>query len=136
MPYASKQALQDFLSVVEKQSEPGIVIAVDNAEQDHFMHELLANGFTQSKTVFDLLKSPKTFLLVDAHNGKLVYDFCVQYPTKQIELQNSATMETHVLLPEQDSSHTIIFILTKETLHYLQSTGLTLLRAVGPAFQS
>lgn len=124
-----------FIHAVFGSKEIGLIIAEDESEQEGFAASLDGMGFVRSKNAGDLVKFPKTYLILEEEMDRDVYNFLVQYPTGQIQMFDSKTMRSKVMAPDYNLSTAVIMV-TKSNILKLRAKGYEALSLAGPAYQS
>lgn len=127
-------SFKELLDIAPGSKEVSLAIAKNNKEIRDFSRSLDEAGFEQAKEVFDLFRSPKTYMSISEDMDKNVYDFIVQYPTGQVEIFDKERMRSEMLSP--DYHHSVILLVEKGALNKLQAKGFDLLAAVGPVFRT
>jgi len=127
--------ISEFLAIMTGSREVGLAIARDDKELEDFSRSMDGEGFRQAEGVFDLLKSPKTYLRIGKTLDKNVYDFVVQYPTRSVQIFDKEKMQNQTFFPDYENS-AIVLLVAKDDLIKIQAKGFDLLSAVGPAYQS
>ena|SRR5579872_5128463 len=125
----------DFLKVAFGQKEVGLIIAKNRDQLSDFSSIMDAEGFKKSDHVSGLTHSPKSYVVISENMSKDAYDFLVQYPTGQVEIFDTDTMQSKTFSPDYANS-CVIFLVLKEDLGKLQEKGWDILGSSGPAYQS
>lgn len=132
---SNKASIEEFLSIMIGSREVGLAIAKNEAEISDFAKSMDRFDFKRSENIFDLFKSPKTYLVINENIDKDVYDFIVQYPTGQVEIFNKKLMQSQTLSPDYKNS-AIVLLVEKNNLNKIQEKGFDILGVTGPAFQA
>ncbi|MGH2612540.1 MAG: hypothetical protein ACRDFB_05770, partial [Rhabdochlamydiaceae bacterium] len=109
-------------------------------ELQDFQEEISTHGYRQVIDVHELMhrtqhEGAKIYFVIRSSLSKDIYDFIAQYPTGQIELFDKERMKQILLTPIYHNS-AVIVLLTKETLHNIQSAGQQLTSIAGLAYQN
>jgi len=127
--------ISEFLAIMTGSREVGLAIARDDKELEDFSRFMDGEGFSQAEGVFDLLKSPKTYLRIGEDMDKNVYDFVVQYSTGSVQIFNVNELKNILFSPDYKNS-AIVLLVDQDNLHKIQAKGFDLLSASGPAYKS
>jgi hypothetical protein len=132
---SNKTSIEEFLSLMTGSKEVGLAIAKNQTELEKFSKAMDSFDFKKSENVADLLKTQKTYLIVDHNIDKNIYDFVVQYSSGQVEIFDKKLMQSQTLSPDYKNS-AIVLLVDQDNLNKIQAKGFDLLSASGPAYRS
>jgi hypothetical protein len=132
-------ALVSFLGRTPSQKDVSLVIAEDTTQLSSIEKHIIHEGFSKAHSLSELflLLSNENKILVhlsDTVDIKPLYDFLVQYPTGQVEILNSETMESTILHPKY-TDKAIIFLTEKDQLLKIESQGFLVRSYAGLTYQ-
>ena len=134
----NKDQLKKFLQVVAGQKEVALVIAENDLDLQELQQSLKKSGFTKVDRTTELLnrmdKPGKLLFTFSGTINKSVYDFITQYPTGQVEIFDSANMQSQVTVPDYKKLSVIVLI-TKPNLVALENEGYSIRLNTGVAYQ-
>lgn len=86
----NKNKFEEFLKFSEGETQPILIIASDNEEQEKFADFLENNSYKKSDGYKDIMENinnfKKTFYILGGDIPKEVYDIVVQFPTGLIQI--------------------------------------------------
>ena len=135
----NSKKIKEYLNFVKSQKEVGFMLAKNEKELKEFEKELTSSCFVKNSNIAGLgesLKSPgKNYLVLKSNGPKKVYDFLVQYPTGQIEIFDSESMKSDVIIPDYKMNTTVMLV-TKKYLLKIKEEGYDLLSYAGLTYQN
>lgn len=135
----NREKIQEYLNFVKSQKEISFIVAKNNRELKEFEKELNSFSFIKNNNVSQLGENLKTsgknFFVLENDDLKSVYDFLIQYPTGQIEIFNTESMKSELIVPDY-VKNTVVFLVTKKYLSKIKKEGYDLLSHAGLTFQS
>ena len=136
--WQDRRELKKFLQVVAGQKEVALVIAENDLDLQELQQSLKKSGFTKVDRTTELLnrmdKPGKLLFTFSGTINKSVYDFITQYPTGQVEIFDSANMQSQVTVPDYKKLSVIVLI-TKPNLVALENEGYSIRLNTGVAYQ-
>lgn len=128
-----------FLKESVSQKEVSLIVARDNDEFKIFHSFLLRHGYSGSDDAFEALAGAnhhnKVCLIFNHHNGKILYDFVLQYPTGQVNLLDNNKMKNLSFSPKYED-HSIILLTTEGYLTHLTKNDLNFLSITGMVYRN
>lgn len=131
--------LKQFIKESKGQKELSLVLAKDDQEFQDFQEALAVEGFLGSDDVLLSLTEPhapkKLYLVINQESAKDLYDFAIQYPTGQVNLQEAKTMKNYNFNFNY-KDYAFILLTTTEFHDYLSKNNLDFLDCVGMVYRS
>lgn len=119
-----------FLPYTASQKSVSLIIAKSELLADDAIAELESRSFKELEDVHDLGHSGTYYIRVSEKNAKEMYDIAIQYGTGQITVYDPKAHRTSWINPRYGNSG-LVFVITEETLHAVEQSGLYLRSIVG-----
>lgn len=133
------ERIHPFLRASFAQKEVPIVIAHHHQESKDFQKILTDFQFQEVGTVPELMRAlaagGKYYFSITKETEKVAYDLAAQYPTGQVGLFDTKTMQTLAVTPCYEDL-CFVLLVEKPCLFDLREKGMDLLKKAGMAFQS